>query len=344
MMKVSKVLDYIDIDAYSATPKYLQVSNSIVQAVELGKIKKDTLLPSINDLSFQLDISRDTAEKAYRKLKELGIVGSFPGKGYFIINAKIKQSLKIFLLFNKLSAHKKIVYDSFVKSIGEQAIVDLYIYNNDFSTFKTLLNRKRDEYSHYVIIPHFLEGGENAPQIINEIPKEKLVILDKLIPNIKGDYAAVYQNFEKDIYTALEQARKELRKYHTLKIIFPKRSYFPIEILKGFSLFCHEYAFNMKTVYNIAEEPMQAGEVYINLMEDDLVTLIEKINDLKLKIGTDVGVISYNETPLKKLILNGITTISTDFVQMGSTAAQLILDNSTNHVEVPFHIKKRPSL
>ncbi len=29
-----------------------------------------------------------------------------------------------------------------------------------------------------------------------------------------------------------------------------------------------------------------------------------------------LGVISYNETPLKKIILNGITTISTDFQMM----------------------------
>ncbi len=48
-------------------------------------------------------------------------------------------------------------------------------------------------------------------------------------------------------------------------------------------------------------------------MENDLVILIERILAAGLKVGKDVGVISYNETPLKKIILNGITTISTDF-------------------------------
>ena len=42
------------------------------------------------------------------------------------------------------------------------------------------------------------------------------------------------------------------------------------------------------------------GEVYINLMENDLVILIEKILAAGLKVGKDVGIISYNETPLKK--------------------------------------------
>ena len=60
-------------------------------------------------------------------------------------------------------------------------------------------------------------------------------------------------------------------------------------------------------------------------MEDDLVLLIEKIIETKLEVGKQVGVIAYNETPLKRIILNGINTISTDFHLMGEKAAQLIL-------------------
>jgi DNA-binding LacI/PurR family transcriptional regulator len=79
-------------------------------------------------------------------------------------------------------------------------------------------------------------------------------------------------------------------------------------------------------------------------MEDDLVILIERIISLKLKIGQQVGLISYNDTPLKRIILNGITTISTDFRKMGCIAAQLILNNSREHVEVPFYLTLRASL
>ena len=79
-------------------------------------------------------------------------------------------------------------------------------------------------------------------------------------------------------------------------------------------------------------------------MENDLVLLVEKIIETKLEVGKQVGVISYNETPLKKIILNGITTISTDFYLMGEKAAQLILQKSTQHVAAPFHLKLRASL
>lgn len=344
-MRTSRFFEYVQVDEFSSTPKYIQLSNSVLKAVEAGKIRKDDMLPSINELSYELEISRDTAEKGYRYLKKLGVLGSVPGKGYYIISTDFRQRLKIFLIFNKLSAHKKMVYDAFIKALGEDVAVDFYIYNNDYLLFKKLLQNKQDDYSHFVIIPHFVDdGGEHAPEIINTIPKEKLVLLDKHLPGVNGEFAAVYENFEKDIYQALDKARNQLSKYHTLKLVFPEKSYFPLEIITGFRRFCQQYAFNSKVVHEISTEPIAEGEVYINLMEDDLVILIERIMALKLKVGKQVGVISYNETPLKKIILNGITTISTDFKRMGEMAAELILQNSREQLEVSFSLTLRSSL
>ncbi|MCB0567590.1 MAG: LacI family DNA-binding transcriptional regulator, partial [Phaeodactylibacter sp.] len=91
-------------------------------------------------------------------------------------------------------------------------------------------------------------------------------------------------------------------------------------------------------------EPIQKNEVYINLMEDDLVTLIKRVKHMGLKVGKEVGVISYNETPLKEILLDGITIISTDFQQLGETAARLILQNEKMHIANPFRLVVRNSL
>jgi DNA-binding LacI/PurR family transcriptional regulator len=72
-------------------------------------------------------------------------------------------------------------------------------------------------------------------------------------------------------------------------------------------------------------------------MENDLVILIEKIHEIKLQVGKQIGVISYNETPLKKIIQNGITTISTEIQIMGKRAAELILGKSTEQLAIPFY-------
>ncbi len=343
-MNRSPIFKHIILDDQSATPKYQQLANSIVDGIKSGNIRLNDVLPSLNELSFEFEISRDTAERGYKHLKEIGVLGSVPGKGYFIKSVEIDRQLKVFLLFNKLSTHKKILYDAIADSLRDHAAIDLFIYNNDFSFFKKLLYAKKDGYTHYVIIPHFIEGGDNAHEVINTIDKNKLILLDKLVDKVSGEFGAVFENFEKDIFESLEGARSALQKYDTLKLIFPKDSYYPGEIVKGFSKFCDSYTFSQKIVHDISKEPVAAGEVYINLMEDDLVHLIEKIMTAKLRVGKDVGVISYNETPLKKIILNGITTISTDFRLMGEKTAEIILTNSKAHVEVPFHLTLRPSL
>jgi len=343
-MKQPIIFKHLFIDYYSATPKYLQLANCIVKAITEGVLKVNDVLPSINELSFEFEISRDTAEKGYKHLKKNGVLGSVPGKGYFVKNADLNQKLKIFLLFNKLSSHKKIIYDSFVASLGDMAAIDFYIYNNDVHIFKKLLSQQKDNYTHYVIIPHFMDANEKVHEIINAIPKEKLILLDKLVPGVDGNYAAVYEDFEEDIYNALTQANEQLSQYTTIKIIFPEYTYHPKEILEGFYKYCQQYAFNYKVIHSLEEEDIQKGDVYINLMENDLVILIEKILATGLKVGEEVGVISYNETALKKIILNGITTISTDFQMMGEKAAELILNQSTEHVAIPFYLTLRNSL
>jgi len=343
-MSVENIYRLIHFDEYSVTPKYLQLTHSILKGIEEGRLGKDYILPSINDLSYELEISRNTAEKAYRHLKQLGVVSSVPGKGYFICRSDFKQTIKVFLFFNKLSAHKKLIYDSFAATLGEQAVIDFYIYNNDFSLFKKILQDKLDDYTHYVIIPHFIEGGEKAHEIINNITGGKLILLDKLIPGIREEHGAVFENFEKDIFEALKEALPRLSKYQTLKIVFPSYTYFPDEILKGFQNFCQQYAFDYVIVHDISMEEIKDSEVYVNLMEDDLVVLLEKVRQTKLEVGKNVGIISYNETPWKGFILEGITTISTDFKKMGEIAARMVLSNEKNRVEVPFTLTLRNSL
>ena len=343
-MKQHPIFKYLFIDDFSATPKYYQLANSIIKAIVDKKVQQDDILPSINEVSYAFEISRDTAEKAYKYLKGLGILGSVPGKGYYVQQTNLDQRYKVLLLFNKLSEHKKIIYDSFADKLGKQANIDFYIYNSDFSLFKKLLSQNLNEYTHVVILPHFRERWEHVDEVINTIPKEKLILLDKKLKGVTGEYGAVYENFQEDIYGALEKAKDKLQRYHTLKIIFPENTYYPEEIYDGFVQFCQNYAFNSKKVDDITEEEMQPGDVYINMRESDLVLLIERVISMNLKIGKDVGVISYNETPLKKFILNGITTISTDFKSMGEMAAQLIQENSRSQIEVPFFVTMRSSL
>ncbi len=335
----------IEIEDGSKTPKYRQIVESILSNLEVGTLDIGDKLPSINELLFEFDVSRDTAVKAYNCLKEMDILESVPGKGFYIKDHPYKRRARVMLIFNKLSAHKKIIYDAFVETLGDEATIDFLIYNNNFQLFKTwVLENKDKPYTHFVIIPHFKEHGWEAPELLNMIPKRKLILLDKRVNGVTGEYAAVYQDFARDIYTALSEAKDYLTKYSRLNLVFPTYSYHPKEILDGFRDFCVEHNFDSHFVNDISQEPISKGEVYINLMEDDLVVLIKRIKQLGLNVGKDIGIISYNETPLKEILLDGITVISTDFKQLGETAAKMILEGEKKHIANPFRLLVRGSL
>lgn len=344
MKEQTNFFSIFKIDEFSATPKYIQLANCIIHGIKENLVKDGDFLPSINQLSYEMDISSDTAVKAYNYLKKKNIVYSFVGKGFYIKIPPVTETYKIFLMFNKLSMHKKIIYDAFAEAIGEKATIDFYIYNNNFTLFKKLLNEHAEGYTHYVIIPHFLENSRQTLELIQTIPENKLILLDKRIPGFEGKYGSVYEDFEHDIYNSLQTAAEELGKYNTLKIIFPEYTYHPKEILNGFFSFCQDYVFQYEVVNDIRAEEIREGTVYISLMEDDLVILVEKILNGNMKIGTDVGVISYNETPLKRIILKGITTMSTNFQQMGKIAAEMVLSGSIEHIKIPFELILRKSL
>lgn len=338
------MLYHIKINDYSNTPKYQQIYNSIVEGIENRDILPGDKLPSIHELCAEFDVSKGTIERAYELLKEKEIIGAVKGKGFYINYTPTGQNLKIFLLFNKLSAHKKIIYDSFVEGLGSTVAIDFFIYNNDFRLFRDLIQRQARNHTHYVIIGHFFEGGEKADELINSLPKHKLVVLDKFLEGITGNYAAVFQNFEKDLYQALTEALPLLRKYQTLSILFPSYTYHPKAILNGFYKFCYEHGFQTRVIHNIEQESIEPQQAYINLMEEDLVELIKKIKKTDYIVGQEVGILSYNDTPLKEFLLEGITVLSTDFAQMGRTAARLVMNGSLEHVENPFQLIVRKSL
>jgi DNA-binding transcriptional regulator YhcF (GntR family) len=341
---MNSIQNIVRIDEYSITPKYLQLINSILEGIQSGEIKKHDVLPSINELSCTLETARSTIERAYNELKRMGLVTSVAGKGFFIVQTCFNKPAKVLLLFNKLSMHKKMIYDAFAATLGDAGAIDFYIYNNDYQLFKKILDDKAGYYEKCVIIPHFNDDKDLGYDLIDSLPKKKLILMDKLAQGISGNFGAVYEDFENDIFSALEQLEDRLHKYHTLKLVFPGQTYHSKMIIQGFRRFCRLYSFNHEVLDCLHQEQIEKGCVYINLVEDDLVILIEKMIEGKFKVGEDVGIISYNEVPIKRIILDGITTISTDFTLMGEKTAELVLRNSAERIAIPFRVTIRNSL
>jgi DNA-binding transcriptional regulator YhcF (GntR family) len=172
----------LDIKEKSRVPKYKQIVGSVISNIEAGRIKYGQKLPSINQISYDYLLARDTVEKAYNELKGLGVIESVKGKGYYISNSKPKSQLKVLMLFNKLSTYKKEIYNSIAHELGEKAHIDFFVYHCDFELFEKILTEHLTGYSYFVLMPHFADVNvEKLNSLLSKIPREKIIILDNRI-------------------------------------------------------------------------------------------------------------------------------------------------------------------
>ncbi|MGB3152347.1 MAG: GntR family transcriptional regulator [Maribacter sp.] len=346
------IFELIKIDEDSRIPKYRQIVDSIVYNISAGNLKMDDKIPSINVFSEEYLLSRDTVEKAYNILKERKVILSIRGKGYYIARTKLISKVNILFLVNKLSSYKMRIYNYFINSIGGTAHTDLHIYHCEEELFLNLLEKNRGAYDYYVIMPHFktdkLKHISFTPEVvkaIKKIPRGKLIIMDNPISDINGAFIEIYQDFENDIYNALKEGLEKIKKYEKLIIAYPESSVYPYprRILHGFRKFCVEHSLDFEILDEIYDDMiLKKGDLFITIGESDLVHLVNQIRDKEFELGKDIGVISYNDTPLKELL--GITCISTDFKSMGETAAQMILNRKKGTVKNPFNYTERNSL
>jgi len=346
------MIKYIKIDENSRVPKYKQIVDSIIYNISIGNLQMNQKIPSINMFSEDFYISRDTVEKAYNILKERKVISSIKGKGYYITRTNLVSKTNILFLINKLSPYKMTTFNSFVNSIGANSNTDLLIYHCDETLFLNLLEKNKEDYDYYVIMPHFktedlkhVSYTEEVVKAIKKIPKDKLVIMDNIKLGMDGQIVEIYQDFEEDIYNALKEGLSKIANYEKLILIYPEKAVYPYprRILRGFRKFCVEYSINFEILNEVYDDMiLKKGDLFITIEESDLVSLVKQIRDSKYTLGENIGIISYNDTPLKELL--GITVMSTDFKVMGESASRMIMNNEKGTTKVPFNFIDRNSI
>lgn len=332
-------MKYIQIDDSLGVPKYRQIINSIYTAISIGELKLGDKIPSLNQICTEFELSRDTVMVAFNELKAKGIINSIPGKGYYINSIEINVDQKIFLLFDELNAFKEDLYTAFLNSLDNKSTVDIYFHHFNYQVFKDLISESAGKYTSYVIMPATFDYSAD---IIGKLPKDKVYILDRLKDDLV-DYPVVYQDFEQDVYDALNEGLELLQKYNNLIMIYPGGKE-PEGRMLGFQRFCKEKGFKSEIIRNVSTKEMKSGEAYFVPSDRNLVRLVKMATEKNLELGRDVGIVSFNDTVLKEVVAGGITIISTDFQLMGQTLARMIQERSSEKIRNHSSLIRRNSL
>ncbi|TKC56546.1 GntR family transcriptional regulator [Pedobacter hiemivivus] len=329
----------IKIDNALSLPLYKQIVASVHEAISNGTLKNGDILPSVNSIAAAHSLARGSIFKAYNELKTAGIIDSTPGKGYFVTSTNVQVKKNIFLLLSTFNPYREVLYNAFIDQIKNQATVDLYFHHHNISVFDTLIRNHAAYYNTFVIMP---EINKKTNGILKQLDAKKLFILDSGLNEFGNDYPCVCQNYEKDISGILKAHFEQLKKYKRIILLFPDN--IKTEgVVNGFTAVFKKTDFPAEVIRNTSDYEPQQFDCCIIMDDIDLVKMMRVTRKNKWKLGTDIGILSYNETPLKSIIADGITTITTDFEQMGKSMADMIIKNKPARIENPFLMIDRKS-
>ena len=297
--------------------KVTQLADALSQAISRKEFLEGDSLPSINQLSAQYGVSRDTVFKAFLDLRERGLIDSTPGKGYYVTS----QVTNVLLLLDQYTPFKEALYNSFVRHLPINYKVDLLFHQYNERLFNTILRESIGKYNKYIVMNF---DNEKFSTVLNKINPSRL--------------------FDESFFQALNQLKEKLKNYRQLVFLFPKSLKHPQSSKVYFTRFCQEQGFLCEIQEDIENLIVRKGVAYIAIKQQDVVKVVKQGRLEGLKCGKDFGLLAYNDIPSYEVIDEGITSLSIDWEMMGNEAANFVLNNVPVQKFLPTEVRLRKSL
>lgn len=326
----------LQIDNDSPVAKYKQLADAITQAVNNKTLKIGDPIPSVNQIIESCNLSRDTVVKGYSLLKKKGTIESFPKKGFFVS----ANTGNVLFFIDTFKAYKEVLYHSFYDNLPKEYSIDLNFHHYDINIFEQVIEQNLGLYSKYIIMGF---SHPRVKEILERIEPEKLLIIDWKI-NSPEKCSYIVQDFGQALYESLESELESIMAYKTFNYVYPSFTYHATESVDYFRTFCKDFGIKHNIIFDGYKLDIKKGDLYLTVSDRILVKIIDQANERGFVIGEDIGIISYNETPMKKYVQKGISVISTDFEEMGRLAADFVSGNQMIHHVVPTRCIKRESL
>ncbi len=184
---------------------------------------------------------------------------------------------------------------------------------------------------------------KDVASVLTTISNDKLLLIDwNIYSKSKNNY--VFQDFGKAFYESLKEALDLFRKHKAIHFVYPNFTNHPIETVAFFKKFCNEFEFKYKIITDPKEFNIEKNIAYIGVSDMMIGVFLEQCREKDFEPGKDVGFLSYNETPMKKIIYKGISVVTTDFKELGTKGAEFITKDEPMQYYVSTKLILRESL
>lgn len=329
-----------ELESINTLSKHEQLVQGVLNAIDSKVVTKGDILPSVNIIINELGFARETIVKAYRDLVHRGVIESKNRLGYFVATENIGQELKVALVLFAFDMFQETFYKSFRNSLGENVHLDVFFHHNNFDTFENIIQNIKGKYGMCVIAAI---SNEKTKGLLKQLRKDNILLIDRFIKTDE-EYNYIVQEFSESSYMAFEQLKDKIKKYDQMVFFFKPSTAEPSEIFLSFKRFVENYNINAVIESEYQPGSIEKGKVYFTIDNLELWEMLKDSKTTGLKIGKDVGFISHNDDIIKEIIFDGVTTFSTDFVSMGSKAANFVLHRKKIQEVIPTLLINRNSL
>lgn len=304
-----------------------------------GLIRPGSPLPSVNEATRQFGVARKTVVRAYNRMIGQGFIESRPRKGYYVINMKPSQKTRILMVIHSFEGHFEQIYNEFRKAAGESCDVDVFFHHYNIRMLELILLRNMGSYDLFVVSSF---DHPRIPSVIGRIPAGKVLVISRN-DRLGERYSTIIQDFYNGTYEALVPVKEEIMAFDEFILCFPPGSGHSELLKEGFEKFCNDFSIRYRVISDIQSVEIARRKLFLVIDDCDLIRLL-RTNKIRGWIpGSDVGIISYNESPLKEVIRDGITVISGNFKLMALEMADFVNRRNAVHKVVPIQLIRRNS-
>jgi len=316
-----------------------RITNVVVELIRSKELKHGDNLPSVNELSKQLGYARETVVKAYALLKQRGLINSKQGLGYFVSSNESEQILNIALVMYAFQTFQQTFYNTIRQELGELYNIDVYFHLNNERMYENIINTVKGKYGLYIIAPI---QSEKSAMLLDSMDENQVLLVDRSLtmPNV----ASITQEFENSLTGVFGQLLDRFKKYKKTILFYREDKDYPEEIEQAFIQFFtkHKLPFEIQKEFHASS--LNKGSAYFTISDIDLWKLLKETKNRNFKVGKDIGILSHNDTPVKEIIEDGITTYTTDFEAMALEAVTFIKGRKRISMVIPSVLKERNSL
>lgn len=325
---------------FGSPSKSGKIVSAITESVRNGEIATGHAIPSINSAAKKFNVARKTVVRAYNVLIRQGIIESRPKRGYFVVNRRPDVKLKILFVVHSLNAYLEVFYNEFRELVKDECEIELFFHHYNIKILEMILNRNSSGFDLFIISSF---DHPRIPNVIGRIPAGKILIISRN-DRIENKYNSIVQDFYEGTYRSLKSACTRIRRYNKFYLSFPENSGHPRTLETGFVKFCTDHYIPYKIEDSLKNVQIRKGDAYLVIDDSDLIKLLKTCKIRNWNPGEDIGVISYNETPLKEVIRDGISVISCSFKSMAQEMAEFIKNRISVQKIIPINYIKRNSL